>query len=110
MDNAQQESSADGKTLIFVTDRIENIPEGWRARETYNIVSQDEYTEVFELALPRKEFELYSESHWKRVSDSLRAEWQRGRVVTLPDAPHPKRNTILIWGMERGTLCPAARS
>src|SRR5207245_2790054 len=33
------------------TDRIENIPDGWRARETHKIVNQDEYTEVFELAL-----------------------------------------------------------
>ena len=63
----EQEGSADGKTLIFVTDRIENIPDGWRARETYKIVSPDEYAEVFELAPPQKEFELYSESHWKRV-------------------------------------------
>ncbi len=63
----QQESAPDGKTLIFVTDRIENIPDGWRARETYRIVNQDEYTEVFELAPPQKEFSVYSESHWKRV-------------------------------------------
>ncbi len=63
----EQERAADGKTLVFVTDRIENIPEGWRARETYKIVNQDEYTEVFELAPPQKEFELYAESHWKRV-------------------------------------------
>jgi hypothetical protein len=38
-----------------------------RARETYNIVSPDEYAEVGELAPPQKEFELYSESHRKRV-------------------------------------------
>ncbi len=63
----QQETSADGKTLIFVTDRIENIPDGWRARETYKIVSPDEYAEVFELAAPQKEFSLYAESHWKRA-------------------------------------------
>jgi hypothetical protein len=63
----EQERSVDGKTLIFVTDSIENIPEGWRARETYKIVGPDEYAEVFELAPPQKEFELYSESHWKRV-------------------------------------------
>jgi hypothetical protein len=63
----QRERPADGKTLIFVTDRIENIPDGLRARETYQIGSQDEYTEVFELTPPQKGFELYSESHWKRV-------------------------------------------
>ena len=36
-------------------------------RETYKIVNQDEYTEVFELAPPQKDFSLYSESQWKRV-------------------------------------------
>lgn len=30
-------------------------------------MSPDEYTEVFELALPQKEFAVYSESHWKRM-------------------------------------------
>lgn len=63
----EQERAADGKTLVFVTERIENIPERWRARETYKIVNQDEYTEVFELAPPGKDFQLYSESRWKRV-------------------------------------------
>jgi len=63
----EQEISADGKTMRFVTERIENIPDGWRGRETYKIVNQDEYTEVFELAPPQKDYALYSESHWKRV-------------------------------------------
>ena len=63
----EQEGSADGKTLILVSERIENIPDGWRARETYKFVNQDEYAEVFELAEPQKEFAMYSESHWKRV-------------------------------------------
>lgn len=60
-------SAADGKTTVFVSERIENIPECWRARETYKIVNQDEYTEVFELAAPGREFQLYAQSRWKRV-------------------------------------------
>jgi len=63
----EQQIAPDDRTLVFVTDRIENIPEGWRARETYKIVNQNEYTEVFELARPQKNFELYTQSHWKRV-------------------------------------------
>ena len=63
----EQESTKEGKTLVFETERIENIPDGWRARETYKIMSQDEYAEVFELAEPQKEFAVYAESHWKRV-------------------------------------------
>jgi hypothetical protein len=62
-----QQGSTDDNTLVFLTSRIENIPDGWRARETYKILSQDEYKEVFELAEPNKEFALYSESVWKRV-------------------------------------------
>jgi hypothetical protein len=36
------------------TERIENLPDDWGARETYKIVSPDEYNEVFELAPPQK--------------------------------------------------------
>lgn len=59
-------SSASGTTIAFVTERIENIPAGFRARETYKILGPDEFVEVFELAEPGKDFELYSENHYKR--------------------------------------------
>lgn len=59
-------ASADGKTFVFTTESIENIPAGWRARETYRIISADEFVEVFELAAPGKDFELYSESRHTR--------------------------------------------
>lgn len=58
--------SDDGKTIVFTSESIENIPTGWRARETYKIVGPDEFTEVFELAGPGKDFEVYSEGHFKR--------------------------------------------
>ncbi len=58
--------SEDGKTLVFVSEAIENIAPGWRARETYKRVSDAEFVEMFELAAPGKEFELYSESRLKR--------------------------------------------
>ena len=59
----EQQRSTDGKTFVFVTEKT---PNGWRARETYKIINQDEYSEIFEPAPPQKEFGLYSESHWKR--------------------------------------------
>jgi hypothetical protein len=62
----QSTSDTDSKTLVFVTEQIENIPAGWRARETYRIVSADEFVEVFELAEPGKDFELYSEGRYRR--------------------------------------------
>ena len=59
-------TSADGKTIVFTSEGIENLPNWWRARETYKIVNADEFIEVFELAEPGKEFELYSEGHFHR--------------------------------------------
>jgi hypothetical protein len=59
--------SADGKLLEFTTVRIENIAPGWRARETYRIVSADEVVETFYLAPPGKDFAAYSETRLKRV-------------------------------------------
>jgi hypothetical protein len=61
-----EKPAADTKTLVFQTESIENIPAGWRARETYKIISRDEFTETFELAAPGKDFEVYSESQLKR--------------------------------------------
>jgi hypothetical protein len=62
-----QEPQGPAATLVFVTESIENIPSGWRARETYKIISPDEFEEVFELAPPDKPFELYSRARLKRV-------------------------------------------
>jgi nitrobindin-like protein len=59
-------SASDDKTLVFVTESIENIPAGWRAKESYRILNNDEFVEVFELAAPGKEFEVYSENRFKR--------------------------------------------
>jgi hypothetical protein len=62
--------SSDEKTLIFTSEAIENIAAGWRARETYKILGPDEFIEVFELAAPGKEFEVYTENRFKRKSRS----------------------------------------
>jgi hypothetical protein len=56
----------DGKTLVFTAEALENLPAGFRAKETYKIISNDEFVEVFELAAPGKEFAVYSENHFKR--------------------------------------------
>ena len=56
----------DGKTFIFTTESIENIPAGWRARLTYKILNDDEYDQIFELAPPEKDFEVCNQGHLKR--------------------------------------------
>lgn len=58
--------SPDGKTIVFVSESIENIPAGFRAKETYHIINNDEFTETFELEEPGKDFELYSRATLKR--------------------------------------------
>ena len=52
--------SPDQKTIVFVTESIENIPAGWKAKETYRILSDNELEETFELAEPGKEYQVYS--------------------------------------------------
>ncbi len=59
-------SSADGKTIVFTTEGRGDIPAGYRARETYKIIGPDDFAEVFEIAEPGKDFELYSEGHYTR--------------------------------------------
>lgn len=60
------EKGQDPKTFVFVTESIENIPAGWRARETLKILGPDEFAQVFELAEPGKDFEAYAESRMRR--------------------------------------------
>ena len=58
--------SPDGKMIVFMTESIENIPAGYRARESYQIVSNDEFIETFEIAEPGKDFAIYSSVKLKR--------------------------------------------
>ena len=60
-------SYVEAAPLTFETVEIENIPAGWRARETYKQPSADAYEETFELSEPGKEFTLYSRSTLQRV-------------------------------------------
>lgn len=58
--------SPDGKVIVFVTEAIENIPKGWRGRETYTLDEGKGFTEVFDLAEPGKEFELYTKASFTK--------------------------------------------
>lgn len=61
-----QQETNDPKRIVFESEAIENIPAGWRARETWIINSPEEFTERFELAEPGKDFALYSETKLRR--------------------------------------------
>jgi hypothetical protein len=60
------EESRPGK-LVFVSEALENVGARWRARETYEVLGPDEFTETFELAAPDKPFSVYSGNHFKRA-------------------------------------------
>ena len=55
------------QAVSFVTEAIENIPPGWRAKQTYRILGPEEFMEAFEMAGPDKEFQLYTENRFQRV-------------------------------------------
>ncbi|MGH9966800.1 MAG: hypothetical protein ACREBG_03050 [Pyrinomonadaceae bacterium] len=59
-------TSMSADTIVFTSESIENIPVGWRARETCKIIGPDEFVEAFELAAPGKDFETYSEGRFHR--------------------------------------------
>ncbi|HEU4365084.1 MAG TPA: hypothetical protein VFT13_06415, partial [Candidatus Krumholzibacteria bacterium] len=52
--------------LVFDSERFENFDNRWKARETYEIRSVDEFVETFELGEPGKKLEVYSRNHFKR--------------------------------------------
>ena len=52
--------------ITFESEAIENTPRGYRARETYRILSPDEFVERFEVAEPGRDFQTYSETRFRR--------------------------------------------
>jgi hypothetical protein len=59
--------AARADSIVFTSEAIENIPAGFRARETYVIRGADEFIERFELAEPDSAFVVYTEGRFKRV-------------------------------------------
>ncbi|MCW3848166.1 FABP family protein [Sphingomonas sp. LB-2] len=53
--------------LVFDSESIENIPAGFRSRETCRFTGWDAFEELFEIAEPGKDFELYSHNRLERV-------------------------------------------
>jgi hypothetical protein len=54
--------------VVFESEQLENIGASWRARETYEVISADEFIETFELSESGKSYELYSRTHFKRLA------------------------------------------
>jgi hypothetical protein len=58
--------SEDGRTFVFVSGPMENFMPGWRGRESYRFLNDNEFIETFALAGPGKEFATYSETRFRR--------------------------------------------
>jgi hypothetical protein len=56
----------DGR-LVVDSEAIENIPPGYRARETYIFARADAFDEIFEIAEPNAGFQRYSHNRFTRV-------------------------------------------
>jgi transglutaminase/protease-like cytokinesis protein 3 len=52
---------------VFESEAFENFSNSWKARESYEFLSDNEFIETFELAAPGKPFQVYSSNHFKRV-------------------------------------------
>jgi THAP4-like, heme-binding beta-barrel domain len=63
---ALNQSASTPTRVVFESVSFENFSNEWKARETYVILSPDEFIETFELAGPGKEFAVYSRNHFKR--------------------------------------------
>jgi hypothetical protein len=48
-----------GQKLVLTSEVIENIPAGWQARTTYEILGEDTFIETFDLAGPEQEWICY---------------------------------------------------
>jgi hypothetical protein len=58
-------TSTGPSTIVFESEALENVPKGWKARETYEIVSPDEFVETFEMASTGA-YSVYSRNRFKR--------------------------------------------
>lgn len=57
--------AATPKTMVFESEALENVPLGWKARETDQMISADEFVETLEIASTGA-YEVYSRSRFKR--------------------------------------------
>jgi hypothetical protein len=62
-----QDLDAPAGTLLFVSEALENVPAGYRAREIYIRKGPDTFDEIFELSAPGKPFETYSRQTFIRL-------------------------------------------
>ena len=73
--------SADGKTFVFLSEAIENIPPGFKTRLTYRILDENSFEQTFDLAAPGKELACYSKGIMNRKGGKPPAPKERKKTV-----------------------------
>lgn len=56
---AQDKAASREGHIVLVSEHLENVPAGWKARYTYDLISAEEYREHFELDPDGKGFKTY---------------------------------------------------
>ncbi len=59
--------ATDDAPCVWETEAIENMPPGWRARTTWEILAADSFRETFDLARPAEEWARYITTVLHRV-------------------------------------------
>ncbi len=61
--------STDLKYIVFLSRALENMPDGWKARMTIQIIDDGNYREQFDMARPGEPFRQYVVAAWRRSAD-----------------------------------------
>lgn len=60
------EISEDGKDFTFLTEDVENAPQGTKAKLVFKVISEDEIEQSFHVAFPGREFNCFFEHNLKK--------------------------------------------
>ena len=63
------ESDPENGRFVFETEAMENMPEGWRARTTYEFEGEDQFREIFDLARPGEEWANFVTTQFARKDE-----------------------------------------
>jgi hypothetical protein len=75
--------SLDGKTFVFLSEALENLPPGFKASLTYRILDNDRFEQTFDLAAPGREMECYSKGVMTRVGSRRPSAKERKKTVQV---------------------------
>jgi hypothetical protein len=62
-------SASSPQRLVFLAEHLENVPEGWGARITYELLGDDEYHETFELDTDERGFRHFLRIRFLRLPE-----------------------------------------